>query len=308
MRQLLLALAANNRFKKWCTHFPPTRRLAHRFVAGEALPEALNEVKKLNQIGIKASLDHLGENVHTLQEAQKSAELYFEILDQVHAQKLDSNVSLKLTQMGLALDPDSCFETVRRVVVHAAKTNNFVRIDMEGSAYTDATLEIYKRLRDSGLNNVGVVIQAYLYRSISDVEKLLPIGLNVRLCKGAYAEPASVAFPKKADVDKSYLNLLHKLFSEQSIGQGTYVGIATHDEKIIQYVKEWTTANRIPKSSFEFQTLFGIRRDLQIALSQEGYRVRVYVSFGSEWYPYFMRRLAERPANIFFIAKNLFRD
>jgi proline dehydrogenase len=308
MRQLFLALAANNRFKKWCTGFPPTRRLAHRFVAGETLQEALQEVKKLNQIGIAATLDHLGENVITQQEAQKSAELYFEILDEIHKQKLDSNVSLKLTQMGLALDPNFCFETVRRVVVHAAKTNNSVRIDMEGSPYTDATLEIYKRLRDGGLKNVGIVIQAYLYRSISDIEKLLPIGLNVRLCKGAYAEPPSIAFPKKADVDKSYLNLLHKLLSEQSIQQGTYVGIATHDEKIIQYVKEWTTANKIPKSSFEFQTLFGIRRDLQIALAQEGYRVRVYVSFGSEWYPYFMRRLAERPANVFFIAKNLFRD
>ncbi len=307
MKRLLLALSSNQRFKRWCTQFPPTQRLARRFVAGERLSEAIRETQRLNEAGIAATLDHLGENVYTREEAAQAANVYLDILDQINIHKLDANVSLKPTQMGLALDGEICFENIKKIVEHAARYQNFVRIDMEGSQHTDCTIDIFKRLRGLGYQNVGPVFQSYLYRTGADIENLLPLGLNARLCKGAYAEPVSIAFAKKSDVDQNYLKLLELMLSEPALRHNSYVGIATHDERLIESALRLVRSKNISNQYFEFQMLYGIRTDLQKRLSEEGFRVRVYVSYGSEWYPYFMRRLAERPANLLFLLRNLFR-
>ena len=293
--------------KHWMTTFPPARQAARRFVAGERLEEAIEAVKALNNQGILATLDHLGENTQTREDAIRAADEYLRILDAIRDHKLRSNVSLKLTQMGLDLDDDFCYENTKRIVEKAKEHTNFVRIDMESSAYTDRTLALYERFRQEGYDNVGVVIQAYLYRSERDVERLISLGANVRLCKGAYAEPPTVAFPRKRDVDRNFLKLLNKLWSAEARARGVYVAVATHDERIIRWAKRRAQELGISRDEFEFQMLYGIRRDLQQQLVREGYRVRVYVSYGQEWYPYFMRRLAERPANLLFLARHLVR-
>jgi proline dehydrogenase len=280
------------------------QRLSRRFVAGTTIEDALAATKAMNQRGLSVSVDNLGENVTNAGEARHSAQLYHQLLDQMQAQSLNANVSLKLTHMGLDVDEAMAYEIASGVVQHAARANSFVRIDMEGSAYTQRTLDFVHRLHRQPENagHTGAVIQSYLYRSEKDVEQLLAERIRIRLCKGAYKEPPEVAFAKKADVDANYVKLMKMLLQS-----GVYHGIATHDEQMIRATIEFAQKEKIAPSAFEFQMLYGVRRDLQQKLIKEGWRCRVYIPFGTEWYPYLMRRLAERPANAIFILKNLFR-
>ena len=280
------------------------QRLSRRFVAGTTIEEALAATRAVNQLGLSVSVDNLGENVTNPDEARHSAQLYHQLLDQMAERGLNANVSLKLTHMGLDVDEAMAYQISSAVVEHAARVNNFVRVDMEGSPYTQRTLDFVRRLhREPGLaGNVGAVIQSYLYRSEKDIEQLVAQRIRIRLCKGAYKEPPEVAFPQKDDVDANYIKLMKMLLKS-----GLYHGIATHDEKMIRGTIEFARQEKIPASGFEFQMLYGVRRDLQQRLVREGWRCRVYVPFGTEWYPYLMRRLAERPANAIFILKNLFR-
>ena len=278
-----------------------SRRLSTRFVAGETLDEALAVARKLNAEGIGVTLDHLGESVSTLEEAAEARDVYLGTLDAIHHNAIQGNVSLKLTQFGLDLSGEQCLANVERLVRRAAEIGSFVRVDMESSDYTDRTLDLVHTLH-ARHGAVGVVIQSYLYRSQADVERLCGAKIRVRLCKGAYLEPAAVAFPRKGDVDRSYLELTRYLLEH-----GVYPALATHDDAIIRQICRFVADRQIPLDSFEFQMLYGIRRDVQRRLVAGGYRVRLYVPFGNAWYPYYMRRLAERPANVFFMLRNLFR-
>jgi len=280
------------------------QRLSRRFVAGTTIEDALAATQAINQLGLGVSVDNLGENVTNADEARHSAQLYHQMLDQMNAQGLNANVSLKLTHMGLDVDEAMAYEIASGVVQHAARINNFVRIDMEGSPYTQRTLDFVHRLHNQPENagHVGAVIQSYLFRSEKDVEELLARRIRIRLCKGAYKEPPEVAFPKKADVDANYVKLMKMLLKS-----GVYHGIATHDENMVRATIDFARKEKITASTFEFQMLYGVRRDLQQKLVKDGWRCRVYIPFGTEWYPYLMRRLAERPANAIFILKNLFR-
>jgi proline dehydrogenase len=302
MRKTFLTLADNNAMYKFVVGNEITRQMTRRFVAGERLSEALEAMKVLNEKGIKGSLDLLGENVHSQEEARKAGAEYEEILDRIQEAGLDTNVSLKLTQMGLDLGEDLCYEVTAGVLRKAKQYNNFVRLDMEGSAYTQKTLDMFKRLHAEFGNTVGIVLQAYLYRTEQDVEDVIKLGARVRLCKGAYLEPAGVAFPDKKDVDANYVKCMKRLMKD-----GFYPGLATHDEAIIEEAKAYAKAEGIGPERFEFQMLYGIRSDLQRELVQDGYNMRCYVPFGTQWYPYFMRRLAERPANVWFILHNAMR-
>lgn len=277
------------------------QRLSTRFVAGDTLEQALAVARKLNAEGITVTLDHLGESVSTLAEAAEAREVYLRTLDAIHSNGIQGNVSLKLTQFGLDLSYEQCLANVDQLVRRAAEIGSFVRVDMESSEYTDRTLELVYALH-ARHGAVGVVIQSYLHRSESDVDRLCAAKIRVRLCKGAYLEPDTVAFPRKADVDRNYLGLSRCL-----LHRGAYPALATHDEAMIRQTCRHVTENKIALDSFEFQMLYGIRRDLQRRLVRDGYRMRVYVPFGKAWYPYYMRRLAERPANVFFILRNLFR-
>jgi len=281
-------------------------KIADRFVAGEKREDAIHVVRELNEKGILATLDHLGENVSNREEAFEARNEYLRLLEDIERENVISHVSIKLTQLGLDIDEELCFDNVKMIVEKAGEYGNFVRIDMESSEYTEKTLKIYKKLR-SEFNNVGIVIQAYLYRSEKDVRELIDIGANVRLCKGAYQEPPDIAFPKKKDVDKNFLHLMDMIFREEAQRKGVYLAIATHDNNLIEWAKRETEKRKIGRDRFEFQMLYGIRRDLQEVLRREGYVMRVYVPYGDHWYPYFMRRLAERPANVFFLVKNIFR-
>jgi len=278
--------------------------MSRRFVAGTTVPELLDATKAVNDKGMTVSVDNLGENVTNVEEARHSAQLYHQLLDEVQERSLNANVSLKLTHMGLDVDPEFAFSQVRSIVEHAARLNSFVRVDMEGSPYTQRTLDfVHEMHRVSGnQGRVGAVIQSYLKRSESDVEKLLADRIRIRLCKGAYKEPPDIAFQKKSDVDASYLKLTRILLKS-----GVYHGVATHDERIIRETIDFAKRESVKPESFEFQMLYGIRRDLQEQIVREGWGMRVYIPFGTEWYPYLMRRLAERPANVFFIAKNIVR-
>jgi proline dehydrogenase len=280
------------------------QRLSRRFVAGTTVEDALTATRAMNQLGLSVSVDNLGENVTNADEARHSAQLYHQMLDQIANQGLQANVSLKLTHMGLDVDEKLAYDLASALVEHAARLDSFVRIDMEGSPYTQRTLDFVRRLHAQPENagHVGAVIQSYLFRSEKDVEQLLEKRIRVRLCKGAYKESPEIAFEKKADVDSSYVKLMKMLLKS-----GIYHGIATHDENMIRATIEFAQKEKIPASAFEFQMLHGVRRDLQVNLVKEGWRCRVYIPFGTEWYPYFMRRLAERPANALFILKNLFR-
>ncbi|HLW55441.1 MAG TPA: proline dehydrogenase family protein [Candidatus Angelobacter sp.] len=273
-------------------------------MAGIRIEDALAATRAMNRLGLGVSVDNLGENVTNADEARHSAQLYHQLLDQMNEQGLDANVSLKLTHMGLDVDEPMAYQITSALVEHAARINNFVRVDMEGSAYTQRTLDFVRRLHGNPAfaGRVGAVIQSYLFRSEKDVEELLAGRIRVRLCKGAYKEPAEVAFEKKADVDANYVKLMRLLLKS-----GVYHGMATHDEKMIRATIDFAQKEKIPASAFEFQMLYGVRRDLQQKLIKEGWRCRVYIPFGTEWYPYLMRRLAERPANAIFILKNLFR-
>jgi len=281
------------------------RRLSSRFVAGMHTDDALRAAAALNSQGISVTLDSLGENVHSPDEAFRSAAIYHELLDAIRLQHLDANVSVKLTQMGMELDPLLAERIVREMTEHARETGSFVRVDMEGSEYTQATIDMVRRIHAEPGNagHVGIVIQAYLYRSQADIGLLLKDGIRIRLCKGAYQEPAEKAFPAKAQVDENFVRL-----TEILVDSGIFHGIATHDETMVEATRAFVKKQGIPASTFEFQMLYGVRRDLQRELVEEGYRVRVYVPFGTEWYPYFMRRLAERPANVIFLAKNMLKS
>ncbi len=279
--------------------------MSSRFVAGFRIEDALIAAQNLGAQGLAVTLDSLGENVSTPQEGRNSAQVYHWLLDAIGQSKLDANISLKLTQMGMDLSPDLAFEIVSGLVDHAVKANSFVRVDMEGTQYTQATIDLVRRLHAVPANrgHVGIVIQAYLRRSAADIDTLLGDRIRIRLCKGAYQEPADLAFPDKKDVDANFVALTQTLLKS-----GVFHGIATHDPAMIAATKDFARAHHIDPATFEFQMLYGVRRDLQRSLVKEGYKVRVYVPFGDEWYPYFMRRLAERPANVLFLAKNFFRN
>jgi proline dehydrogenase len=288
--------------ERLATSFPPTRRLVRRFVAGDTLAEALDVVERLNAAGFRTTLDVLGESVDSAADATAAAERYLETLDALHARGLDANASLKLTQMGLDVDPGFCRSNLSRVLAKARSVGAFVRVDMEDHTRTDATLRLVGELRAS-FPEVGVVIQSYLRRSEADVEALIAAGTRVRLCKGAYDEPATVAFASKDEVDESYRRLMERLLLD-----GTYPALATHDPKLVRHAIAFARQHAIKASRWEFQMLYGVRRDLQERLVRDGYTVRVYVPYGREWYPYFMRRLAERPANVLFIVGSVLRE
>ncbi len=307
LRDVFLALSTNTLVRNFVVGFPLSRRVSRRFVAGETLEEAIDVVKKLNAQNIQVTFDQLGESVTNETEARAAKDGYLRALDAIAATQTPTQVSLKLSQMGLDLSPDLCLDNVRQIVGKAKQIGTMVTIDMEDSKYTQATLNIFKTLREE-FDNVGIVIQAYLYRSEEDVKALIALGATVRLCKGAYKEPAEVAFPQKKDVDANYRKLAQMFWQPNGKRGNAYLQIASHDEKIIDWAKQSTTENAIDRTRFEFQMLYGIRNDLQRELTADGYTMRVYVPYGTHWYPYFMRRLAERPANVIFLMSNLFKS
>jgi proline dehydrogenase len=301
MRAILLELSESQRMARWVTRNPVSRRMSRRFIAGETLDDAVAAARACNQAGMRASLDFLGENVCSEAEARQVQQMYLGVFDRIAAEKLDANVSLKPTQLGLDLGTDLCAELLEAIVAHAARLGNFVRMDMEGSPYTQRTIDLCKRLR-AGSEAVGTVVQSYLYRTEDDVRDLLAARCRLRLCKGAYKEPPEIAFPRKKDVDANFVKLMQML-----LASGIYHGIATHDPALIAATKQFAAQQGIGKEQFEFQMLYGIRTDLQQQLVREGYNMRVYIPYGTQWFPYFMRRLAERPANVLFFVRNLFR-
>jgi len=302
LRSILLKFSESKSFAHWVTTNATTRRMSHRFVAGETLEEALQVARVCNDAGMHATLDYLGENVSTTTDAQKARDAYLEIFDRIAQERLHANVSCKLTQLGLDISPDFCEGMVLSIAERAANYDSFLRIDMEGSLYTQRTVDLVKRVR-AQTPTVGTVIQSYLYRSESDVNDLLSVGCRIRLCKGAYKEDVEVAYPRKADVDGNYIRLMRML-----LPSGFYHGIATHDPKMIAATIRWAAEKQISKDDFEFQMLYGIRTDLQRQLVRDGYRLRIYIPYGRDWFPYVMRRLAERPANLIFFVRNFLRS
>lgn len=304
LRSVFIFLSQNKRLRRFAEHSPTGQKLSSRFIAGLHVEDALRAAEALNREGIPVSLDSLGENVHTEQEAKQAAEIYHRLLDAIAERGLRANVSLKLTQMGLDVDPAIARRITGEIVDHAAAADSFVRVDMEGSGYTQATVDMTRELHamPNHGGRIGTVMQSYLFRCENDIRTLLAEGIRIRLCKGAYQEPPTVAFADKKEVDANYIKLMQILLTS-----GVYHGLATHDAAIIRGAKQFVARQGINPRSFEFQMLYGVRRDLQRALVQEGYNMRVYIPFGTEWYPYFMRRLAERPANVLFIAKNLLK-
>ena len=304
LRAIFIGLSQSQSLRSVSEKSSLGRKLSHRFVAGTELEDVLQATKEVNSAGCSVSMDNLGENVTRIEEAHHTADLYHRLLDEIQARKLDANVSVKLTSLGLDVEEKLARDLTHSLVEHAARINNFVRIDMEGSPYTQRTLDFVHDLhsQDRHRGHVGAVMQAYMRRSERDVEQLLQERIRIRLCKGAYKEPAELAFQKMAEVNENYIRLMKMLLKS-----GVYHGIATHDEKMIAATMEFAKAEKIPPDAFEFQMLYGIRRDLQRKLVEDGWRMRVYIPFGSEWYPYFMRRLAERPANALFVLKNLLK-
>ena len=306
LRAFFLSLSESRTLRAIAEKSSLGQRLSSRFVAGTQIEDVLRVTRSVNDAGMGVSIDNLGESVSNADEARASARHYQQMLDEIAAQKLNANVSLKLTHMGLDVDVSLAHELVTGLVAKAAAMSppNFVRVDMEGSAYTQRTLDFVHALHGAPGNKgcVGAVIQSYMRSSEEDVAKLLVAGIRIRLCKGAYKEPPEVAFQKKSEVDSNYVKLMKTLLKS-----GVYHGLATHDENIIKQAEDFATRENIARDAFEFQMLYGIRRDLQQRLVRDGWRMRVYIPFGTEWYPYLMRRLAERPANAMFIAKNLLR-
>ena len=301
LRAILLELAKSSKLRRWIISHDTTRGMARRFVPGEELAAAIDAARACNRAGMTASLDHLGENVVTRDDAERARSSYTQALDRIPAEGIEANVSLKLTHLGLDLGEEFCAGQLRQVTRRARELNNFVRVDMEGSAYTDRTLRLVKQAR-AETDAVGTVIQAYLYRSEEDVRALLGIGCRIRLVKGAYKEPSQIAFRRMKDVDANFVKLMKIL-----LPSGIYHALATHDPKMIEATIRFAAEQNITKDRFEFQMLYGIRTDLQSQLVRQGYRMRVYIPFGVDWFPYFMRRLAERPANLAFFAKNFLR-
>lgn len=304
LRSALLYLSGQQQIFRFVRNNKLAKSFANRFVAGETLETALAAVSRLNSAGITASLDLLGESVHNEAEARTAGQAYVNMLDRIYERKLDANVSIKLTAMGLDISEDLCVATMHKILQRAREYRTFVRIDMESSEYTQRTLDLFEqRLYPAYRENVGIVLQSYLYRTFADVEHANLTKARVRICKGAYQEPETVAYPDKKDVDASYIRCMQALMQ-----YGNYPGIATHDEAIIKEAKRFAREHQIAPDRFEFQMLYGVRRDLQAQLVREGYRMRVYVPFGTQWYPYLMRRLAERPANVAFLTGNVFRE
>lgn len=304
LRASLLWLSEQPRVFRFVRNNRLAGRLASRFVAGETIDTAMAVLRDLTAAHISASLDLLGESVSRAEEARAARDVYLQLLDRIHSAGAEANVSVKLTQMGLDIGESLCLENMRAILTRARQYGSFVRIDMEGSAYTQRTLDFFTRtVHPEFGNTAGVVLQSYLRRTAADVEAMIALGARVRLCKGAYKEPADIAFPDKRDVDASYVSCLERLLEH-----GNYPGIATHDERIITHARAFAKGRRIDSSRYEYQMLYGVRRDLQHELRAAGYGMRVYVPFGSHWYPYLMRRLAERPANIGFILGNVVRE
>lgn len=302
-RSALIYLSRQEGLKDFAARFRPFKKLTTRFVAGETIDEAVAAIRELNAEGCSASFDHLNESVANASEAEAEVKEYLRVLSRIDDTGVNSNVSIKLTQFGLELDPELAYKNARAVVEDAARRGNFVRVDMESSAVTQVTIDIFKRLRaEFGLNDVGIVLQSYLRRTYDDAQQLVKLPARIRICKGAYNEPPEVAFPDKKDTDANYIRVMQLLLSS-----GIYHGIATHDPKMIEATIAFAQREGIGKDAFEFQMLYGVRRDLQRQLAKDGYNMRVYVPYGKHWYPYFMRRLAERPANIWFVLKNLFK-
>lgn len=317
LRAILIYLSKAKWSRRLVTGWHFARKAAGRFVAGDTLDEAMHAIHALNGGGLTATLDHLGENVTNAEEALHATDDYILLLEKLHSPEYRANASLKLTQLGLGLDFDMTLSNMRCIARQAASLGTFVRIDMEDSPTVDQTLQIYRALRREGFKNIGLVIQSYLYRSREDMAGLLAEGTRIRVVKGAYNEPADIAFPRKADVDACFDDLTRMaidasldLGSEPVMDEGRIpplAAIGTHDEKRIDYARRYAETVGLPKAALEFQMLYGIRSDLQRRLVSDGYPVRVYVPYGTEWYPYFMRRLAERPANVWFILSNLLR-
>ena len=297
----LIWLSRKEGLKDFATRFKFFKKLTTRFVAGDTIDDVIPYIREINADNGTASFDHLNESVESAAEAEREVEEYLNILAKIDESHIRSNVSIKLTQFGLGLDPELAYRNARRVVEDAHRRGNFVRVDMEDSKVTQVTIDIFKRLRaEFGLNDVGIVLQSYLYRTYADAQELVKLPARIRICKGAYFEPPEVAFADKKDVDANYIKVMQLLLSS-----GTYHGIATHDPKMIDATIDFASREGIGKEKFEFQMLYGIRRDLQRQLARDGFNMRVYVPYGKHWYPYFMRRLAERPANIWFVLKNL---
>ena len=317
LRSFFIYLSKANWARKLVMGMSLARKMSARFVAGETLADAIRAIKELNVKGINATLDHLGEHTATAEDSRSATRDILQALDAIQASGVRANVSVKLTQFGLVVDPKLCADNLAAIVERAASYNNFIRVDMEDSPVTQITLDIMREMRQRGFNNVGIVIQAYLYRSEDDIRQLIQDCYTVRLCKGAYKEPARVAFPQKKDVDTNYDKLAALLIDGAKekgcpavTDDGRYPpvpGLATHDARRVEFAKEYARKVDLPQQAIEFQMLYGIRRELQDQLASEGYPVRVYVPYGTEWYPYYMRRLAERPANVWFFVSNFFR-
>jgi len=307
LRTTLLYLSRRPGLRAWAEHSRLARRVSSRFIAGKTLDDALVVCGRMRDQGIAATLDYLGENVRSLDEAAACRDMCIRALHALHAAGLEPNVSLKLTQFGIDFSAEACEENVGTLVREASVIGGFVRIDMEGSVYTEHTLDLVRRIHRQ-YPACGTVIQAYLHRSPHDLAGLIEDGIRVRLCKGAYLEPPEIAFPEKADVDHHYIGLAHHLLGATQTHPGYYPAIATHDERIIDRIERFAMNNGIARDAFEFQMLYGIRRDLQKRLVEDGYRMRLYIPFGEAWFPYFMRRLAERPANLLFLVRNLLLD
>ncbi len=300
LRWMLLKFSQSRQMKNLLMNFSAFRKAKERFVAGETLDELVLAIKNLNAAKIKTSVDYLGENVSSEEQANANKHMYLSLLDRIQSETLDSHVSVKLTALGLDINEHLCIQNLEDITAKAANMGSFVRIDMENSQYAEQTLKVYRSARKNHAN-VGVVIQAALYRSVDDIRQLISEDIaNIRLCKGAYLESPDIAYPKKCDVDLNYIYLAGLLLKSRA-----YPAFATHDEKMISFAKDFATEQKIPKEKFEFQMLYGIRSDLQEKLVGEGYQMRVYVPFGKDWYGYFCRRLAERPANVWFVVKNI---
>jgi proline dehydrogenase len=297
LREALIVLSENSLARRFATSAPGARTMARRFVAGETVDDGIAATRRLNQNGMSVTLDYLGESVSRRSEAVAAADTYLRMIDRIAAEGLNANVSLKLTQMGQDIDEAFLRENVGRVLDRAREVDMFVRFDMESSDYTQRTLDFHRRVWNEGYHNVGVVLQSYMRRSMDDARAVSGLGARVRLCKGAYQEPEEVAYQEKSKVDENFVAIMKLLLTE-----GTWPGIATHDEAMIRATRQFVRERGIPPSAFEFQMLYGVRRDLQTALRQQGYNLRVYVPFGEAWYPYLMRRMAERPANLLFMV------
>jgi len=300
-RNFFLYLSQQQRLRRWMETSPTARRLTARFIAGETLADELKVAAQLQSQGIATALDHLGENVTTLEEATASAAAYLEALDQIAARALPATVSIKATQFGMDVSETACYDNVLRVAARAKEIGTRVEIDMEDTRYTQRTIALVSAVAEK-VGDIRLCIQAYLYRSPADIDKLNQCNIRVRLCKGAYNEPPALALPDKADVDSAYVELMHRLFDH-----GTDPAIAGHDPRMIQEAIRYSREQGIAPDRFEFQMLYGIRRDLQRQVLDQGFRLRLYVPYGTAWYPYFMRRLSERPANVLFVARSLFR-